>query len=126
MEDCGKCQKEHEYRLEKIEERLEKIEECQTDMKIQAKEFEQSSKSAHKRLDSIEEQTKAIYKLSTAVEQMTEQVKENIVMNKEHSSRLDSLEKAPGELLKKYAKVFIGSLVTGAAGAILTSVILKN
>ncbi|MBN2796241.1 MAG: hypothetical protein JXR88_12595 [Clostridia bacterium] len=77
---------------------------------------EQSSKSAHRRLDSQEEQTKAIIKMSTSIEYMAKQVESMLELLKEHDGRLDKLEKAPGDHVLGYWKLFIGALITGSAG----------
>ena len=81
------CFKEHEYRLNKTDDRLEKLEECQTDLKIKTEKIDESTKSAHYRLDNMEEQTKAILKLGIAVENMTTEIKEMVDSYKDHESR---------------------------------------
>ncbi len=85
---------------------------------------EQSTKSAHHRLDSQEEQTKAIIKMSTSIEYMARQVEDMLVLLKEHDGRLDKLERAPGDSLINYWKLFIGALVTGGAGVLIG--LIKN
>lgn len=82
-------------------------------------EVEQSTRSAHHRLNSQEEQTKAIIKMSSSVEYMARQVEDMVGILKEHDGRLDELEKAPGDTMISYWKLFIGALVTGGAGIIV-------
>lgn len=86
---------------------------------------EQSSKSAHHRLDSQDEQTKAIIKMSSSVEYMARQVEDMVGILKEHDGRLDRLEKAPGDTMISYWKLFIGALVTGGAG-IIVGLVMKG
>lgn len=110
----------HEFRLNDLTARMEKIEECQSDMKLKSEKLEASTKSAHYRLDNMEEQTKAILKLGVAVEQMTFEIKEIIESYKEHENRLDKLEKAPADTVMKYFKQVIGLLISAGIGYILS------
>lgn len=87
---------------------------------------EQSSKSAHLRLNSQEEQTKAIIKMSSSIEYMAKQVESMLELLKEHDDRLDRLEKAPGDHLLSYFKLFIGALVTGTAGVLIGFIMKKG
>lgn len=86
---------------------------------------EQSTKSAHHRLDSMKEQTNAIIRMSTSVEYMAKQVEDMLGILKEHDGRLDKLEKSPGDTMIAYWKLFIGALVTGGAG-VLIGLIMKG
>jgi SMC interacting uncharacterized protein involved in chromosome segregation len=60
---------------------------------------EQSVKTAHKRIDDVQEQTAAIVRMGTSIELMAQQVKSMLEAISEHNDRLGKLEKAPGELL---------------------------
>lgn len=80
---------------------------------------EQSTKSAHHRLDSQEEQTRAIVKMSTSIEYMAKQVESMLELLKEHDGRLDELERAPGQNVLGYWKLFLGALITGGAGILI-------
>ena len=87
---------------------------------------EQSAKSAHRRLQSQDEQTKAIVEMSSSVKYMAKQVEETVNILKEHDGRLDKLEKAPGDAMIAYWKLFIGAIITGSAGMILGMLINKG
>ncbi|WP_353106278.1 hypothetical protein [Acetoanaerobium noterae] len=80
---------------------------------------EQSTKSAHHRLDFQDEQTKAILDISGNIKYMAKQVEETVGILKEHDGRLDKLEKAPGDALIAYWKLFLGAIITGSAGLIV-------
>lgn len=80
---------------------------------------EQSTKSAHHRLDSQEEQTKAIIKMSSSIEYMAKQVEDMVNILKEHDGRLDKLERAPGDTMIAYWKLFVGAIITGGVGIII-------
>lgn len=77
---------------------------------------EQSTKSAHHRLDKQEEQTEAIVKISTSIEHLAEQVKDMLSLFKEHDDRIVKLERAPGDNINRLWKLFITASVTCAAG----------
>lgn len=80
---------------------------------------EQSTKSAHHRLDSQEEQTKAIIKMATNIEYMARQIEDMLYLLKQHDERLDAIEKRPGNALIAYSKLFISALITGGVGIAL-------
>lgn len=86
---------------------------------------EQSTRSSHHRLDSQEQQTKAIVKMSASVEYMAKQVEETLCLIKEHDGRLDILERAPGNSILGYWKIFVGAIVSAGGGLVL-GLILKN
>lgn len=97
-----------------------------TDIRERVTRVEDSTKLAHHRLDAQEEQTKAIYELAYEVktyakqqDQIIAQQGEIIALINGHGDRLTTLEKAPGESLLSYWKLFIGALVTGAAGYVI-------
>ncbi|MDF2520833.1 MAG: hypothetical protein K0R84_1461 [Clostridia bacterium] len=112
------CQQhlEHSYRLETLEKSVEDMQndestllQNQYDMKERITKVEEASKSAHHRLDNMEEQTKAIIKMGISIEYMAKQVEEILLLYKEHDGRLDKLEQAPGAALIGYWKLFIGA-----------------
>jgi len=129
MEDCVKCQKEHTFRIETIEEEMKEGKKSLIDMKIKQEKIDESTKSAHKRLDEIGEQTLAIYKLTVAVENIAEQLVEFTQENKEHrkevNTRLDKLEKAPGEEANSMQKEIKKTIIIGIVGALLGAVLMK-
>jgi len=84
---------------------------------------EQAIKSANHRLDTQEEETKAIIKLSGNIEYMAKQVEDMLVLLKEHDGRLEKLEKAPGDKMLDYWKLFIGALITGGSGVLIGMII---
>lgn len=112
----------HEFRINDLTSRTEKIEECQSDMKLKSEKLEASTKSAHYRLDNMEEQTKAILKLGIAVEQMTSEIKQIIESFKEHENRLDKLEKAPADTVMKYFRQVIALLVSAGVGYLINKI----
>ncbi|MDF2841293.1 MAG: hypothetical protein K0Q99_2065 [Clostridia bacterium] len=128
------CQQhlEHNYRFEALENNIKDMQhnentllQNQFDIKERITKVEAASKSAHHRLDNMEEQTKAIIKMSISIEYMAKQVEEMLMLYKEHDGRLDKLEQAPGAAIIGYWKLFIGALVTGSAG-VLIGLLLKG
>jgi hypothetical protein len=125
MEYCRQ-HSEHIYRFETLEKNIKDLQhnentiiQSQYETKERVTKVEEASKAAHHRLDNMEEQTKAIIKMSTSIEYMAKQVEETLILYKEHDGRLDKLEKAPGDALIGYWKLFVGALVTGSAGVLL-------
>ena len=97
-----------------------------TDLRERITRVEESTASAHHRIDSQEEQTKAIYELAYEVkaygkqqEQIIIQQGEMLEMMKGHGGRLDKLERAPGDSLLAYWKIFIGAILTGGGGIVV-------
>ena len=117
----NKCET-HEFRLGSIEKKIEKFDECLSELKSKYVEAEASTKSAHFRLDNMEEQTKAILKLGIAVEQMTSEVKEMVDSYKEHETRIDKLEKAPADTVMKYFKQVVSILVSLGVGYVISKI----
>lgn len=118
----------HEMTLKNFEQFQENQKEIVTsiaNLRERTIEAEQSTRSAHHRLNSQEEQTKAIIKMSSSVEYMARQVEDMVGILKEHDGRLDKLEKAPGDTMISYWKLFIGALVTGGAG-IIVGLVMKG
>jgi len=123
--DCGKCQLEHTFRLEKSEEDVEKLKDITIELQLQAKEFESSTKSAHKRLNEIGEQTLAIYKLGVAVESMAEQFKDFSTNFKDHEDRIDTLEREPGKEAHEREKQVKNYILIAIVGAVMGAVFMK-
>ena len=73
---------------------------------------EQSTKSAHLRIDDVHEQTRAIIEMGSAVRYMAKQVEEVVGILKEHDERLGNLEKAPADSVLKAVKIILTVLVT--------------
>ncbi len=111
--------KTHEKMFDDINTAMKSIEQSVGSVKERVVVVEQSSKSAHHRLDSQEEQTKAIIKMATNIEYMARQIEDMLYLLKQHDDRLDKLERAPGEEMKRYWKLFVGALITGCAGIII-------
>ena len=114
--DCGKCNTEHAYRLKKLDDKVEELDKYSNEMKIKIEKIDESTKSAHSRLNEIGEQTLAIYKLSVAVENIAEQFKEFAMNFKEHEERLDTLEKAPGKQAYDLQRQIIITIVLAIVG----------
>jgi uncharacterized protein YceH (UPF0502 family) len=91
----------------------------QRDMQERVAIVEQSSKSSHHRLDNLEDQTKAIIRVSVSVESMAGKITEMVDMYKNHDDRIDKLEREPGDRVLRYWQAFVGALVTGAAGVLI-------
>lgn len=116
----------HEEMKEQQKELLEndrRLAESLSDIKERVVKNLEYGKSAHRRLDSQEEQTKAIVKMSTSIEYMARQVEDMLVLLKEHDGRLDKLERAPGDSILNYWKLFVGALITGGTGVIVGALI---
>lgn len=100
----------HEQRFKGIENQLEKYEDNQsktaevlTNLVERVTAAEQSTRSAHHRIDSQEEQTRAIYQLAFEVKGLSEKHSEILDLLTDHDNRLDTIEKAPGQqALKAY------------------------
>ncbi len=92
---------------------------------VKATEALGSSKSAHHRLSTIENQTNAILRLTGSIEYMGEQVKELISVVKEQDKRLDALEKQPGIVALKGWWIIAGAILS-ALGGFLISPILRH
>ena len=75
------CNREHEYRLDKADERLDKLTDCLNGVTLKTEKIDEATKSAHKRIDEIGEIPHAVLRISLAVENMTEEVKELCVIS---------------------------------------------
>lgn len=114
------CNREHEYRLDKTDERLDKLTDCLNGVTLKTEKIDEATKSAHKRIDEIGEIPHAVLRISLAVENMTEEVKELAMTMKEHqkemNDRIDTLERNPGQEAyerEKQVKMYILIAVVG-------------
>lgn len=73
---------------------------------------EASSRSSEKRLDAIQEQTEAVIKLAVSVEYLAKSVESVVSLTKEHSERLDVLERSPGDTFIYYKRLATGAAIT--------------
>ena len=78
------CNREYEYRLDKTDERLDKLTDCLNGVTLKTEKIDEATKSAHKRIDEIGEIPHAVLRISLAVENMTEEVKELALTMKGH------------------------------------------
>lgn len=82
---------------------------------------EQSTKSAHHRLDDMEKHTESIIRLSMSVEHLTESIAINVLPNQEkHDNRIIALENRPGVIALKWWSAIVLVAVT----AVVTGVIM--
>lgn len=136
MEDCIKCQKEHTFRLESLEEEIKEGKKALIEHKVRIEKIDESVKSAHLRLDNIGEHTLAIYKLTVAVENIAEQLVEFTQENKEHRKevydRLDkqeveitNLKNAPSQEALDREKQVKNYIFMAIVGAIVGAVFMK-
>ena len=128
MEDCGKCQKEHEYRLENLDKKMDKADQALIEHKIRIEKTDEATKSAHLRIDEVIEKLKeigeipqAILRISLSIESMTDEIKELAQGTKEHqkeiSERVSNLEKSPGQDAFDLQKQIRNYIVIGIVGA---------
>jgi chromosome condensin MukBEF ATPase and DNA-binding subunit MukB len=117
-----------EKQLDDLKLEIKESNSCRNDLEKKILITEQSMKSFYKRIDKVEEQTEAIVEMAHATKSMSEKVEKMVTLFENHDTRLDSLERAPGDFFKNYAKVFLGALLTGVAGAVVTNylVLLKK
>lgn len=137
MDNCniGVCPQhaKNDFRIGSLEERIKEYAENQIEIvkglhevRERVTKTEESTKSAHHRLDEMTEQTKAIIRMSISVEHVAEKMNDVLTILKEHSDRMDdqddkidTLKQAPAQTVFEYWKLFVGALVTGGAGVIL-------
>ena len=112
--------REHEYRLDKLDERMDKLSDFSNGMNIKIEKIDEATKSAHKRIDEIGEIPHAVLRISLAVENMTEEVKELALTMKGHqkemNERIEKLEKAPGENAYQLQRQIIITIVLAIVG----------
>ncbi len=80
---------------------------------------EESTKSAHHRLDELNELTKAVVKTSASIEYIAKQIEDMLTTLKEHDCSIDKLKNRPAEQVLNYWHMFVGTLVTGCAGVLV-------
>ncbi len=95
------------------------------DTKVKVAEVEQSSRSAHHRLDSMEEQTKAVIRLAVSVETMSDKVEKVLTLFEDHDGRLASLEGGPGKTAVKAWTWLLVAFVSGTVGMVFAIVTKK-
>ena len=110
-----KCQ-EHSAHTEKLN-HIERQLECVAQIAEKLTIVEQSTKTAHKRIDDVHEQTTAIVEMGTSIKMMAKQVQDMLEMLKNHQGRIEILERLPGEELKGYWKVFLFAVLGAIGGA---------
>ena len=114
------CNREYEYRLDKADERLDKLTDCLNGVTLKTEKIDEATKSAHKRIDEIGEIPHAVLRISLAVENMTEEVKELALTMKGHqkemNERIEKLEKAPGENAYQLQRQIIITIVLAIVG----------
>lgn len=112
--NCAQEQ-EHTYRLEKLDEKVEKVEESIIESGKRMEKMDEAVKSAHKRIDEIGGIPNAVLKMSIAVENMAQQIKEIATSMKDHQEQINErvtvLEKQPAESAFKLQKQVLGHIV---------------
>lgn len=78
--------------------------------------IEQSTRSAHHRIDGIEGNTEAIIRMSVSIENMTEEIKRLIPILDDHDKRIDDIERGPGDSAVKWWQLIAATFVTGLLG----------
>lgn len=73
---------------------------------------EESTKSAHRRIEHIEKQTQAIIEMSSSIRYMASQIEQVVNIVKDHDERLTNVEKAPADSVLKAAKLIATILLT--------------
>lgn len=109
--NCAQEQ-EHTYRLEKLDEKVEKVEESIIESGKRMEKMDEAVKSAHKRIDEIGGIPNAVLKMSIAVENMAQQIKEIATSMKDHQEQINErvavLEKQPAESAFKLQRQVLG------------------
>lgn len=98
---------------------------CRIEVEKQLVAIEQSLKSFHKRVDKAEETIDIIREVVTSIKIISEKVEKTVTLLESHDSRLDTLERAPGDFFKANAKVIFASFITGMMGAGITLLFKK-
>lgn len=123
MEDCTNCQKEHTFRLEKIEKKLEEREKYIVDQTIKIEKIDEATKSAHKRLDELIENIgdtpSTLIRFTIAIEGMTKDIKELVQSIKEHDSEIEKLQRIPLENAHNLQKIILSYLLIALLGIVL-------
>ncbi len=80
---------------------------------------EESTKSAHHRIDALDNQTQAIFDMSASIKIMAKQVEDMLKVLKEHDCKIDRLERLPAEKVYNYWQIAVGSLVSAGVGVVI-------
>jgi chromosome segregation ATPase len=111
---------EHNTRFDRIERSVSDILEKLFKGGERIKGVEESTKSAHHRLDDREEEIKAIREVAFSVRTLAEEMKGIKTDLKDFHTRVTHLERKPGDTAIKFWHVFVVSLITGISGMVLT------
>ena len=114
--------REHEYRLDKLDERMDKLSDCSNGMNIKIEKVDESSKSAHSRIDElrekvndVEKMSQAVLEISFSVKNIAEELKEVVNSFKDHqkdiSNKLDEQDTKIEELNNKPAKALMSAFL---------------
>lgn len=117
----NKCDKHsaHEEKLIRIDKDIEDLHGLRDRVTI----AEQSTKSAHNRLDNFADPTKAIINLGNSIENMAKDVKNMLKTTNKNEERIDDLEKAPAERIYSYWKIIVGVLISSGVGIVIGALI---
>ena len=116
------CNREHEYRLDKLDERMDKLSDFSNGMNIKIEKVDESSKSAHSRIDElrekvndVEKMSQAVLEISFSVKNIAEELKEVVNSFKDHqkdiSNKLEEQDTRIEELNNKPAKALMSAFL---------------
>lgn len=81
---------------------------------------EESTKSAHHRIDGIAKQTEAVVQLGLEVKHLAEVITTNILPQLvDHNDRLGAVEQRPANTALKYWRMAIGAVITSCVAGIV-------
>ena len=114
--------REHEYRLDKVDERMDKLSDFSNGMNIKIEKVDESSKSAHSRIDElrekvndVEKMSQAVLEISFSVKNIAEELKEVVNSFKDHqkdiSNKLEEQNTKIEELNNKPAKALMSAFL---------------
>ena len=114
--------REHEYRLDKLDERMDKLSDFSNGMNIKIEKVDESSKSAHSRIDElrekvndVEKMSQAVLEISFSVKNIAEELKEVVNSFKDHqkdiSNKLEEQNTKIEELNNKPAKALMSAFL---------------
>lgn len=83
---------------------------------------EESSKSAHKRIDALDSLTKSVNNLAISVSEMAVGMRQLEKSSANLSQKIDCLEAAPGKRWELIVTEIIKLIVAGAAGFLLSTI----
>ena len=116
------CNREREYRLDKLDERMDKLSDFSNGMNIKIEKVDESSKSAHSRIDElrekvndVEKMSQAVLEISFSVKNIAEELKEVVNSFKDHqkdiSNKLEEQNTKIEELNNKPAKALMSAFL---------------